>query len=277
MRQFHRLGFPLSLMIVGLLGSPVPGEAQFDLSPAIWDENISLSVGSTSTSFSGSDLAVPEPHTEDLSGVGYDVTGSVGFGTAGPPEGTATVTWNVAEGGPSLQLSSSVSIDFQLRVIATGTPPVAVSEVPVRLVATGSGSAQEIFGSRATASFRFQAPGTPVLITDTIDVDGNPGSPNPAVDAFTIDEMVSLPVDSVVLVGMSATASMGVVSVPAATTGSATGTIDPVVEVVDETIPGTSSSYREYFLIEFSEGYDAQTPVKRATFGELKARYGEQP
>jgi hypothetical protein len=72
---------------------------------------------------------------------------------------------------------------------------------------------------------------------------------------------------------MTATASMGTVSTGGAATGTATGMIDPVIEIADQTIPGTSSSYRDYYTLEFSEGYDAQTPVERTTFGRIKRMF----
>ena len=68
---------------------------------------------------------------------------------------------------------------------------------------------------------------------------------------------------------------MRTVGTGGATMGSAVGMVDPIIEVADEVIPGTSSSYRDFFEIEFSPGYDAQTPVRRATFGEIKRRFGQ--
>jgi hypothetical protein len=270
MNSTQRAKTMLSLVAAGLVVLAGRVEAQFPLSPTIWDENISLTVGPSSTSFSGSDPAVPEPHTGELSGLGYDVAGSVGFGSAEPPVGTAQVDWDVSEGNTSLQLSSVVSIDFQCRVVETAPPPVGVTEVPVHLMATGDVSADDVFGSRATSSFRFQAVGTAVLITANLDISGD----SETSDTFAIDETPPIPVDTIVLVGMSASASMNTVSISAVETGSATGMIDPVVEIADEIIPGTTSSYRDFFSIEFSEGYDAQTPVTRITFGELKRRFG---
>ncbi len=82
--------------------------------------------------------------------------------------------------------------------------------------------------------------------------------------------------DAITLVSMSTAASAGLMASGEARTGSTTGMIDPVIEIVDDPIPGSSGSYRECFSIEFSEGYDAQTtPVKRITRGELKRLYRE--
>jgi len=253
-------------------------EAQFALSPAIWDENISLqvhTVGNNNTSYTGSDPLAPESHTEELSGTGYDVTGSVQFGSVEYPEGTAQVMWDIGEAGAALQLSSILSIDFQLRVIETATPPVSVTEVPVDILANGSVSVEQFFGPRATSSFQFRVLGTSILINKALDLYGDPDSTT-TTDQFTIDETPLVPPDETAIVSMSATASMGTVATGGAATGSATGMIDPVIAIADQTIPGTSSSYRDYYAIEFSEGYDAQTPVKRVTFGRIKQLYNER-
>jgi hypothetical protein len=251
-------------------------EAQFPLSPAMWQENISLSSDSAPTTFQGADDFAPESHIEELSGISFNATGSIQFGSGVAPEGTAEVTWDVSELTTPLNLSSILNIDFQARVIETSTPPVAVTEVPVHLVANGSGVADEVFGSRATSQFVFRAIGTEVLVSANLDVDGNSESPNPSSDTFSIDETVMVPVDAVILVSMTATASMGSVGVPPGSTGKATGMVDPVIEIVDEIIPGTSDSYRDYFAVEFSDGYGAQTPVQRVTFGEIKSRFSGQ-
>jgi hypothetical protein len=255
----------------------LPGrvEAQFPLSPALWDENISLLVQTletNSSSFMGSDPEVPEPHLEELSGTGYNVSGSVAFPSGNFPEGTAEVTWDIGELGAALQLSSSVGIDFQVRVVETATPPVSVTEVPVHLQASGSASVVQFFGPRATSFFRFQAPTTLVLITRNLDLYGDPDSTK-TTDSFTIDETPLIPPDLVVLVSMSATASMGTVSTGGAASGSATGMIDPVIEISDETIPGTSDSYRDYYVLELSDGVTSPVPVQRVTFGKLKQMF----
>jgi hypothetical protein len=262
-------------LAAGLLLLPVPLAAQPALSPALWDENVSLSAGGEDVSFAGSDPFVPEPASEELSGDGYYLAGNVFFGPPGPPEGAAAITWDVPAGGPSVQMATSVSIDFQLAVVQTAAPPGGVTEVPVRVAATGSATATGGVGPVAASIFRFQAVGIEILITRRVDADDNPDTSIPVSDSFDLDETVEIPVDMVVLVSMSAFASGTMVDQGAARQGSALGFIDPVVEVADETVPGSSSSYREFFTIEFSEGYDAQsTPVERTTVGDLKRRFG---
>lgn len=269
-RRFILASLTLALALV-----LTAGPAQAQLSPALWGENISLDASSDMTSFMGADMFAPESHTEELSGATYDVSGSIQFGTTLAPQGTAEVTWNVFNDVTSLNLTSILNIDFQCRVIETATPPVTVTEVPVHVLATGSGVVEAQFGSRATAQFVFRAIGTSVVLSDNLDVSGNPDSPEPLSDAFTVDENAMIPPDVVCLVGMTATASMGSVGVPVGAVGTATGFIDPVIEVVDEIIPGTSDSYRDYYVIEFSEGYGAQTPVESTTFGRIKRQFQE--
>ncbi len=276
MNSCRRTGTPSLLITAALVLLAGRVEAQGTLGAALWDESISLDVQTIEQetgSFMGSDPNRPEPGNVALSGTGYEVTGSVAFGTEAPPVGTAQVTWNIGEAGAALSLFSSVSIDFSARVVETAPPPVGVTEVPVHLVANGSATVTEIFGSRATSFFRFQAIGTSVLIFENLDVYGDSESPSTAT-GFAIDETPSIPPGTIILVAMSATSSMGTVGTGGATTGSATGMVDPIIEVADEMIPGTTSSYRDFYAVEFSEGTDAQTPVERVTLGGLKQLFG---
>lgn len=269
------LPFLAAAMLVLLAGR---AEAQFPLSPALWQENISLDVQtieSQMTSFMGSDPNAPEPRTEALTGIGYDVTGSIEFGSTESPEGTAQVTWDISEAGAALNLTSIVNIDFQVRVIETAPPPVSVTEVPVHLLATGSVSVEQIFGPRATSSFSFRVIGTSVVISANLDLYGDPDSTK-TTDSFTIDETPLVPPDVVVLVSMSAAAQMGTVGTGGTATGSAVGMVDPIIEIADETIPGTTNSYRDFFTVEFSDGYNAQTPVIPVTWGQLKQLFNTQ-
>ena len=198
------------------------------------------------------------------------------FGPPGPPEGTLLLAWDITEIGPSVQPAAAVAIDFQFRIVETASPPAGVTGVPVRVAATGSASARGATSPVANSVFRFHVIGAGVLITDRVDVDDNSSTENPASDAFTIDETTEIPLDAITLVSMSTAASAGLMASGEARTGSTTGMIDPVIEIVDDPIPGSSGSYRDCFSIEFSEGYDAQTtPVKRITRGELKRLYRE--
>lgn len=264
--------FPVAALLLLLA---VPVQAQFPLSPALWSESISLSVETIvldTDSFTGSDPYAPEPNFLEVSGTGYNATGSVTFGSGDAPEGTAQVTWDIGAAGAALNLTTSVGIDFQVRVTETSTPPVSVTEVPVNLQASGSVSVIQFFGPRATSFFRFQVPTTTVIITRNLDLHGDPDSTNTS-DSFTIDETPMIPPDLVALVSMSATSSMGTVSTGGATTGSATGMVDPVIEIADQIIPGTSDSYRDYFTLEVSDGLTGNVPVQRVTFGELKRMF----
>ncbi len=269
-RTLALLVVPAALALV----LPAAALAQFPLSKALWYEDVSLSAGTESVSFEGADPYLPEPHTETLTGTGYDLEGSVGFGESGPPMGTLMLAWDLTASGPSIQTSASVSISFNCRVIETATPPVAVTSVPVHVTATGSASAQGGVGAVANSVFRFQVFGAGILITDRVDVDDTPSTESPNSDSFAVDETPGLPVDAVTLVDLSSAASGGLVATGEARTGLITAVIDPVIEIVDDPVPGASGTYRDYYAIEFSEGYDAQTtPVQRITMGELKKRF----
>jgi hypothetical protein len=70
-------------------------------------------------------------------------------------------------------------------------------------------------------------------------------------------------------------ASIGAESPTEGTASTAEATFDPVIEIADMTIPGTTASYRDYFTVEFSPGYFAlgQVPVERTTWGQIKRLY----
>jgi hypothetical protein len=51
------------------------------------------------------------------------------------------------------------------------------------------------------------------------------------------------------------------------------GQIDPIIEVADQLIPGTSTSYRDVYQVELSDGFWA-LPNRTTSFGALKATFG---
>ena len=88
-------------------------------------------------------------------------------------------------------------------------------------------------------------------------------------------ETVNLPVLGVLNASLIAQASITAFGVDAGG-ASASAFVDPIIEVADETIPGTSDSYRDHFDIEFGNGYYAlgdPTPVEPATWGRIKSLY----
>jgi hypothetical protein len=52
----------------------------------------------------------------------------------------------------------------------------------------------------------------------------------------------------------------------------AEGMVDPIIEVADQLIPGTSSNFREFFEVELGDGYWA-LPSSITSWGSLKGRF----
>lgn len=261
----------LLVAVAALALTASASQAQPTLSPALWQEQVFLQVGSEIRSYAGPNINAPEEHTETFSGEGFEVDGTCAFGTPGIPEATSQVAWDLSKGNHSLVLSTIVSIGFQMIVTETSTPPVAVEEVPVRVVIDGSADVTDVFGSRSTSDYRVQVVTTFILLSDAIDVSGD--SDGPASATISIDQIEMIPLDTLTLINMGTSASMNTVSIDAPASGSATGNISTRFEIVDDTIPGTSSSYRDFFTLEYSEGYDAMTPVEPVSIGQLKTKF----
>ena len=262
------------LLVISILVLPVPGHAQ--LVPTAWNESLSFGADQQSDSHAGVDPDNPEPQSGSLSGSSWNLDGSITFGPAGPPQATSTINGSYNSGlSGFLGGTAYVRIDFEWAVRQTSTPPVSVSLVPVKVEADGKAEADgdAAMFAVADADFNIATISGPLMSLEAI-VDNSSGS---AVDSFEVDTTIMLAPDVVVFGDLTASANIAAEVLQGGTSSSATAFIDPVFEVSDELIPGTSSSYKDFFEVEFGAGYFAlgnPTPVKTTTWGKIKSLYG---
>jgi len=259
------------LSSIVLLGATSPGSAQQPTTTQ-WNEALSLTADLQMGGAGGADSEVPESLSDELSGAQYSVNGSVTFGTSGPPQVTCTVTGSYTSGLQTYLAGSAYArIDFQFRVHQTATPPVPVSTVPITVHTEATGEASGTMNSFGYASFELLSFTGPI-----VDYSISVGSYSPpASDSFNETYAMDAVPDQIYEGAMTANAGLGVEELQSSLAGTATTFIDPVIEIGDEVIVGTTSNYRDYFTIEFGSGYMlGSVPVQPATWGEIKSRYG---
>jgi hypothetical protein len=269
-----RIVFPFLLVsLVTILSAPSLGYAQ--LTNTTWNESLSLSADATSGGQPGQDSDLPEPLLDNLNGSQYSVDGSISFGPPGPPQATCVVNGSYTSGlNVYLGGTAYVRIDFTFQVRQTSSPPVTVGAVPINVHAAGSVSASgdAAMFANALSSFELYTFQGPLVSYDIMVSNGTGGNS----DSFNEMYQTSLAPELTVSGAMTASANVGAEALQPNTQGNATAFIDPVIEVVDDVIPGTSSSYRDYFDIEFGSGYFAldTVPAEPATWGQIKTRFG---
>jgi hypothetical protein len=244
------------------------------LENAAWIESVVLTSSDSSLTRDGVDDAVPEPLTASLVGTGYSLDGQVVFPQEGAPNVDVTLG---AQHQGGLTLTGSLvgcRIDFQFRVLESATPPVPVTTVPVHIHAQGTADATGDSTLRAASFSRFTLISIALLESWDVSAD-NVGGGAPPSDSFDNDDQLELAPDEVVSGEIFVDASIGAESPTEGTASTAEATFDPVIEIADMTIPGTTASYRDYFTVEFSPGYFAlgQVPVERTTWGQIKRLY----
>ena len=150
-------------------------------------------------------------------------------------------------------------------------PPVPVTTVPVHIHAQGTTNATGDSTLRAASFSRFTLISTALLVSWDVTAD-NVGGGSPLSDSFDNDDQLELAPDEVVSGEIFVDAGISAESPPGEAASSAEATFDPVIEVADMTIPGTTASFRDYFTVEFSPGYFAlgQIPIERTTWGKIK-------
>jgi len=244
------------------------------LNPAGWSEATTLTYEANFQNVDGGHPLSPDILSESLSGSGWSITADVFFGPPGPPQATVTAGAQTAASA-ALNASASVGIAFEFQIISIATPPVAVSTVPITLYTQGTVSTSGAAGLRPRANASITVYGNSgTLVNESILATGDPTDDLPASDAFAINAAAAYPPGVVLDAFMQATAHVST-EVSAAGTAGAIAYIDPEISVADEIIPGTSVNYRDYFEIEYSEGYWAlgnPAPVEPTTWGRLKQR-----
>ena len=253
--------------------------AQAQLSGTIWAEGLEIFADDQLDGGSGTDNAAPEPFQASLSGSNYSISGEVSFGPAGAPQTTCTVATNYTSGS-IIQLAgsafSTIIFKWVVRQTASGGP--SVTTVPVNVVASGTVEVSADGGSFAGAGSRFilrYESGGEALVFQEINAN-NGGGTTPLSDSFAVTDQFAVAPDVVLTCDMMASAASSAFFNQGATSGTATGFVDPIIEVADELIPGTTENYRDYYEIEFSPGYYAlgdPTPVKPSTWGQIKRLY----
>lgn len=260
---------PALVCALGLLLVAAPGQAQ--LADVSWQETLTLSTNLETDPHLGLDNAVPEPLTGSLSGSNYGAAGSVSF-AAGPPNVTCNTNANYTSGVTYLSVSTYCRIDFTFAVRQTSAPPVAVSTVPVVITVAGScdvtGAIFASAFSEVNLANSIQGP----LAAWSAGVDNSAGNDS---DAFSDTNTFNFAPDLVIEGDMTASAGIAGEVLTSGTAATANAYLDPVIEVADQTIPGSSDSYRDHYQIEFAPGYWAlgQAPAERTTWGRIKQLY----
>jgi hypothetical protein len=263
-------------VLSALTFTPADSRTQSTLETASWIESIILTTSDADTSGTGLDDAAPEPLDVSILRGSYSLEGTVTFPQSGPPNAAVTLSAQHQSGLVLLGALAGARIDFQFRVVENAQPPVPVTTVPVHVHAQGFAEASGDTTIR-TASFSMfdLISNAGVLVHSAVSAD-NVGGGAPPSDSFDYDGQLDLLPGDVVSGEMLADASVGAESPPEGTSIQAGATADPVIEIADAIIPGTSAGYRDYFTVEFSPGYYAlgQSPVERTTWGKIKRLYG---
>jgi len=273
-----RIGALSTLFFVGSL-TPVlvPPVVHAQLEGVTWSESIQLDAAPGPDDYkTGTDDDAPEAISGLVSGTGYSIAAGFTFTSPAAPNITATISSSY-QGGDLIALDGNAIgyVNFQFVVRQTSPPPVLVTTIPVdvevqgRAEANGDGSLSA--GASAGALFWTLLQGQ----IDSWQVSVN-NSEGPTSDSFNESLQFLLEVDEVVNGGLTVSASSYPDVLENGTSASATGWADPVIDLADETIPGSSAKYSDHYEIEFAPGYwalGAPTPVQPATWGSIKGLY----
>ena len=248
--------------------------------PATWTEKVAIRVASTTNESLGKDDNTPEAIGDTVSVLtNYFMNGYVAFGEAGPPYLTVYAAgrlWKFLSG--NFSVTSQSTINFDLTIVQTHVPPVAVDLVPILVESQGdiygdaSCEVAWVCGSAtAQGSMVVMQGGTEVFNqTASLHVASDP-SKQASLDAskpLSLQPGVNLH-GSVTVLTTIAVAGFGYAAVARASMG-------PSFEITSAVIPGTQYKYADFFKIEYSPGYWAlghPTPVAPTTWGKIKSLY----
>ncbi len=252
-----------------------PAVTRAQLNSAFWDEETGYVAGEETGFDIGIDPAVPEAMANSWSGSGWAVEANVSFRSPGPPQATVHIIGSHTSGALDFFTGiAEVQISFQFRVVQTQPPPVSVSLIPYTVEAEGSADATPSgLSSFAGVTFELLSAAHGAFITAEAIAEGLDG---PASDSFTLNRLEQAELEEVFTVNLSAIAQFDAAAPGALSSGEAVADIDPIIQVANLQVPGTSSSFREFFEIEFGEGYWAlgdPSPVGHMTWGQVKALY----
>ena len=249
----------------------VPAGAQ--LADVTWVESAFVNADAANDGQAGSDDAMPEPQNAALGGTGYTISGSVSFTSPGPPNATSAISGGYQSGLSFLGGTSYCRIDFELAVRQTSAPPVPAGMIPVRVIANGTADAtgDAALFAVANAAFDLATQSGPLLGEQAL-ADNSAGTGS---DAFNVNTVVQIATDVVAFGSLTASANISAEVLQGGTSGSATAFVDPIIEVDDQMIPGSSASYRDHYEVEFAAGWFAlgPAPTKETTWGKIKRLY----
>ena len=265
----------LPLTFAALLFLPLPSVARAQLQPTTWTETATSVTNTLTDDDNGSDDALPENLSTGLNGSTWTLASSVTYPPSGPPQVTVTAQGSYTSGSLTYFLTSaSSSVAFEIQVKQTNSPPVAVSMVPVTITTQGSvgvsGNVQMYPYANASVVVYQNAT---FLVNEMIYASlGGPTS-----DSFNVTNTAMFPPGAPLSGTMQVIANVAAEGSPTAGTSAiATAMVDPAFAVADQIIPGTSSSYRDYFEIEYGAGFWElnNTPVEHTTtWGRIKRMY----
>jgi hypothetical protein len=249
-------------------------DSSAQLSEAIWTEWISFSAGDFHADVFGERASSPEQLIERFSGGGYLCEASITFPRSGAPFAVVNILVDIDTADLLPAASARFQIEFQFALQQVVVPPVNVSFVPMEV--TRNGSAEIVTGflpnppMNASVQTEFHASGDQgsIHITDEINANNFGGvqlSSFAKTDAFWMAPDETGSVFAFTAIDIGAAAYAGRVEVE--------GQIDPIIEVADQLIPGTSTSYRDVYQVELSDGFWA-LPNRTTSFGALKATFG---
>ncbi len=265
-------------LILALGGLAHPASAQ-PLNATQWFESLSIDADGQSGGSVGVDEAQPEPLAGNLNHANWSLDGDVVFGPAGPPHATTHVSGSHQSGLSFLGATGYVMISFEIRVNATGNPPVPVNSVPMRIHSQGRAEAHgdaEFFAS--ALAFLDMGAETGPLVSLEARATNDPNDNDPNQDSFNEVRSFSAQPNSVIFGSMAATATVQAEVPPSGISANAEAFIDPIIEVSDDFIPGTSTRYSDVFEVEFSDGFFAlgePTAVEPASWSRVKSAYAQ--
>jgi hypothetical protein len=249
-----------------------PTVARAQLRDTEWTEYVLLRGNELTAEQWGEDDLAPEYVSRGLVSGSVGCLGSVEFGPPGPPQGTASV--HATSESEDVRASAVFTVEFDARVQETSSPSVSVTHVPVSVSVAGSATASgdSSLPATAVAVFFIRHDFTiPVLLRAEA---GNAGEGSVMSDSFeetvTIDIQLGLPLEC------QMRAVTEILAEPGIGRADATAFLDPVIEVADEPIPGTTDSYRDHYEVELGPGYYAlgqPTPILPSTWGRVKSSY----
>ena len=266
------------LALAGLLDSA----ATQPLNATQWFESLSIDAGSQPGGSVGIDDSQPEPLAGSLTSANWNIEGDIVFGPPGPPHATTHVNGSYQSGLIFIGATGYVMISFEFRVAAASAPPVPVTMVPMRVQSQGRAEVTgdvDFFASALAFLDLWSAAGP--LVSLEARATNDPGDNNPNLDSFNETRSFSAPANAVLSGSMVATATIQAEVPPAGIAATGEAFIDPIIEVSDDLIPGTSTRYSDVFEVEFSDGYFAQgdpTPVAPTSWSRVKSAYlGRRP